>query len=223
MPAGYDYAAKLRIAPAGLSPASTAASLATPATRGVFSRESGATARGVGWACGRRCISGWSGFRPTAQTPLAAVAIGQDHGPHIDRDGFKPDPVPLSFAGLLIVFGLEALLHHRVLFHGIERSPSFLPKRCRTPARPSIRLAIGCGSESKFDPRGSKETLNWRAARQPNRAQTDTAAPHLDASKATIGGPFMNSFQKGFPLWDGCSETSTHRNPRNPAFRNAAV
>ncbi len=30
MPAGYDYGAKLRIAPAGLSPASTAASLAAP-------------------------------------------------------------------------------------------------------------------------------------------------------------------------------------------------
>ena len=36
MPAGYDYGAKLRIAPAGLSPASTAASLAAPLSQLFF-------------------------------------------------------------------------------------------------------------------------------------------------------------------------------------------
>ena len=41
MPAGYHYGAKLRIAPTGLSPASTAASLAAPCPIHVYHVESG--------------------------------------------------------------------------------------------------------------------------------------------------------------------------------------
>ena len=66
-----------------------------------------------------------------------------------------------------------------------------------------------------------RATLKWCQAH--GFAQFNAAGDQRSAVNATIGGSAMKSSQNELPAWDGCNETATHRNIRNPARSKASA